>query len=390
MTAHALLSASGAHRWMNCPPSARLETQYPDTGSAYAAEGTLAHRLAELTLRFRLQRLDAETYQKRRAPLEKDPQFSREMLGHASDYANFVLEKFAEAKAAFSEAEVRIEERVDFSAVVSEGFGTADAVIISDKYLEVIDLKYGKGVPVSAKGNPQMRLYGYGTLHLYEWLYDFEEVRMTIYQPRIDSVSEETLTVPELTGWVAGIHDVAHLAYEGKGSYASGSWCRFCRAAGDCRARAEAALHQAQEDFTGDPAPAESPNPARLTPTEVATLLPRAAKYAAWYTALTGYAQDRAVNHGVRYPGYKLVEGRSIRKIADEKAAEAAFKAAGFKPAQYITKKLKGITDLEKLLGKEQKSLLEPYIIKPPGKPALVPESDSRPEINTADVFKED
>ncbi|MFZ5817263.1 MAG: DUF2800 domain-containing protein [Bacillota bacterium] len=376
MTAHAILSASGAHRWLACPASARLEQEFPDSTSTYAEEGTLAHALAELELRHFLGGLTWEDYESILEPIASNPLYSGEMYDYVQQHVDLVIERINAARAATPDALVFLEQRLDFSRWVPDGFGTGDVVIIADGTLEVIDLKYGKGVPVSAEGNPQIRLYGLGALDSFGTLYEIDRVRMTIVQPRLDSISTEEMSVEDLVTWGdTVVLPAAMLAYSGEGPYAAGEHCQFCRAKAQCRARAEANLELAKYDFRA---------PALLTHEEIAEILSRAEELQKWAADLQAYALDQAVNHGVRFPGWKLVEGRSNRKYEDEAQVTAALLAEGYTEEQIYEKKLLGISAMEKLLTKKRfETILGGLVVKPEGKPVLVPESDKRPEINS-------
>ena len=370
---HALLSASSSHRWLNCPPSVRLSEGIPDQGSDYAREGTDAHSLCEYKLK-RLLGMDAAD------PTENLDWYNGEMEECTEGYASYVLEQIEKAKETCSDPVVIVEQRVDFSRFVEGGFGTADCVIIADGTMNVIDYKHGKGVEVSADNNPQMMLYALGALEIFDGIYDISEIRMTIYQPRIGNVSVSSVTKSALLEWANGeLTEKAKLAYEGGGEYACGGWCRFCKAKAVCRKRAEENLRMAQYEF----APADT-----LDKTEIAAVLDRADELVAWVTDVKEYALSQALQ-GVRYPGYKVVEGRSSRKYVSEEAVAHVVNAAGFDPYSH---KVLGLTEMQKLLGREKfNELLAEYIVKPQGKPVLVPETDKRRAMNTAiDDFKEE
>lgn len=375
---HALLGPSSAHRWLACPPSARLEEGMDDQGSEYAREGTLAHRLGELRLRERWEpgpdrALDFEE-------VRSDPMYSGAMEEHIDAYVSFVEERMAEAKTRCADPRIFIEQVIRFDDYVPEGFGTADCIILADGTMDVVDFKYGKGVPVSAEGNPQMKLYALGCYIAMSWVYDIHTVRMNIFQPRLDSVSTAEISSEKLVTWAnEELKPTAALAWEGKGDYAPGSeTCRWCKAAPICRARADYQLELAKYDFA---------QPATLNPEEVAAILHRLPDFKVWAEQVEAFAQDAAVNKGITIPGFKVVEGRSNRKYADEEAIAKALRKAGYKVADiYKPEALLGITAMEKLLGKHRmETLIAPYITKPPGAPTLVPDTDKRPAINPAD-----
>ena len=363
---HAILSASGADRWIHCPPSARLCETYEDKGSDYAAEGTDAHALAEFKLKKALG-LPADD------PTDGLSWYSEEMDDCTSGYAEFVLEQVEAAKKACADPVVLIEQRVDFSRWVEQGFGTADCVIIADGTLRVIDFKYGLGVLVSAEENPQMQCYALGTLELFDDIYDIDQVSMTIYQPRRQNVSTFDISKDDLYRWADEVlKPTAELAFAGDGNFLCGEWCGFCKARNECRARAEANLKLAQYDFKLPPL---------LTDTEIEVILSKVDELISWASDIKEYALQQALS-GKEWNGWKLVEGRSNRKYSNEAAVIQTVEEAGFDPYE---KKLLGVTAMQKLLGKSRfDELLTAYIEKPQGKPTLAPENDKRPAMNTA------
>ena len=382
---HALLSASGSHRWMPCPGSVRLEKQFPDQTSAYAEEGTFAHALAELKLsRAIANTIKPSAYKKRLAEMQQHQLFSAALEEYVDQYVTQVTEIFMAAKKECSDALVLLEQRLDFSSWVPEGFGTGDVVIISDQVLEVIDLKYGKGVPVSALDNPQTRLYGLGAINTYQLLYDFSAVRMTIIQPRIDNTSTEEMEVWALLAWADDVlKPKADLAYSGEGPVAAGDHCKFCKARYTCKARAELNLELAKYDFQ---------DPFLLNDLEIADILARVDQLKTWASDIETYALEQARDHAKKWPGWKLVEGRSNRKYADDILVGQALISAGYQEEQiHKEPQLLGITDMEKLLGKKKfGELLGDLVVKPAGKPTLVAEKDPRPEINSLQSAVED
>ena len=370
---HAVLSASSSHRWLNCSPSARLEQEFEDRETEAAAEGTAAHALCEHKLRRALK------LQSRRKPISRYD--SDEMDMHTDSYVQFVLETLAEVRRHCADPLINIEQRLDFSCYVPDGFGTGDCIIIGDKIMHIIDFKYGQGVLVEAEHNPQMMLYALGALCLFDSLYDIEEVAMTIYQPRRENISTWTIPVAELKTWAENeLVPKARLAYEGKGEYRPGPWCTFCKAAVKCRARAEEKLRLAQYEFA---------RPPLLTDSEIEDILGKLDDLTRWAEEIKTYAQDAALNHGKQWHGYKVVEGRSVRKYSNEDAVVEAANAAGYH--DIFRKTLLPITEMEKLMGKQEfQSILGGLIIKPAGKPTLVPASDKRPAITKANIdFKE-
>lgn len=370
---HALLSASSAYRWLACPPSALLSAKYEDTSSSYAQEGTAAHALAEYKVLKALGR-------KADDPTENLDYFNEEMDEATDAYAGYVLEQVAEAKKATTDPIVLVEQRVDFSTYVPDGFGTADALIIADGKLSITDLKYGQGVLVEADHNPQLMCYALGAYEMFSALYDIETVSMTIFQPRRDSVSVFEMKASDLLDWAENtLKPKAELAAEGKGDFTAGEHCRFCKAKADCRARAEANLALARYDFALPPT---------LTDADIEAILPLLDELTSWAEDIKAYALTRAVA-GKEWYGYKLVAGRSNRKYVNEDAVAKKVSDAGFNPYE---EKLLGITAMTKLLGKNRfEELLEGLIEKPQGKPTLVPESDKRPAMNSAkEDFKEE
>ena len=377
MGRHALLSASSSRRWLNCTPSARMEEQFAEeTGnSVYAEEGTAAHALAEHKLKRCL---------KRRSKRPVSDYQCDEMEECTDGYVAYAMEQVELARQECKDPVVLIEQRLDYSAYVPEGFGTGDLLIVADRVLTVVDLKYGKGVAVDAEWNPQMMLYGLGALELFGAIYDIETVRMAIYQPRLESVSTWEISVSDLMEWVdKELKPRAALAIAGEGEFRSGSWCRFCKAKNTCRARAEGFLRLAQMEFKA---------PALLADDEVAEVLKVADELARWSADVYAYAQDEAVSKGKKWAGFKLVEGRSCRKYTDEEEAAEAAVAAGY--TDIYKRSLIGITEMEKLMGKKRfAEVLGKLVYKPQGKITLVPESDKRQEVLAATAeadFKEE
>ena len=365
---HAVLSASSSHRWLNCSPSARLEQEFEDRETEAAAEGTAAHALCEHKLRRALK-------MQSRKPLSKYD--CEEMDTHTDNYVQFVLETIAQAKEHCADPIINIEQRLDFSCYVPHGFGTGDCIIIADKTLHIIDFKYGQGVLVEAEQNPQMMLYALGALRIYDTLYDIEDVAMTIYQPRRENISTWTITVSNLLSWAENeLVPKAKLAFDGKGEYMPGPWCTFCKAAVKCRARADEKLALAQYEFA---------QPPLLTDAEIEEILGKLDDLTRWADEIKSYAQDAALNHGKQWHGYKVVEGRSVRKYSDEEAVIEAANAAGYH--DIFRKTLLPITEMEKLMGKQEfAEVLSGLIIKPAGKPTLVPITDKRPAMTKANI----
>ena len=384
MTEHALLSASGADRWINCPPSARLEEAMDEESSEYAKEGSFAHSLAETYLAYHLGLIKKSEFNKRLKKLKQDPFYSQELDDYVKVYTDFAIEKINEARARTPDAVVLLEMKLDYSEWVPGGFGTGDLVLVSDDVLEVIDLKFGRGIPVSAEDNPQMQLYSLGALNQFGCLYNINIVRMTIVQPRLDSISTAEMAVDDLMYWATNtVMGAAEKAFKGEGEFNAGEHCRFCRVRATCRARAEENTKLACYDFR---------EPPLLSDEEIVEVLDAADEYMRWISDVQAYALDRAVNPGKQWPGYKLVEGRSVRKYVDETKVAEALQAAGYSEEQIYEKVLLGITKMEKAVGKKQfNELLAGLVEKPPGKPKLAPETDKRPAVSSAEIdFKEE
>ena len=372
MSKHAFLSASSSHRWLNCPPSAKLCAEQEDRASPYAQEGTDAHNLCQYKVEKALGR-DTED------PTENLDYYNNEMENCAESYCEYVLEQIEEAKKLCPDPQVLIEQKLDFSKWVEKGFGTGDCVIIADDTLQIIDYKHGLGVLVEADHNPQMMCYALGALEMFDFIYDIQTVRMTIFQPRRENISTFTMSKANLLAWANEVlAPTAALAYEGKGEFKAGDHCQFCKVKATCRKRAEYNLELAKYDFA---------MPETLEETEIAAILAKIDSLVSWASDLKEYALAQAMS-GTHYEGFKVVEGRSNRKYTDDDAVAAAVETAGFDPYE---KKLLGITAMTSLLGKKKfEELLGSYITKPQGKPALVPETDKRPAMNTAaDDFKE-
>lgn len=372
MGAHAILSASASHRWLKCSPSARWELKFPDKTSAYAEEGTRAHALAEKTLK-----------EFRNGGSPEVVSDDAEMKEAIQSYVDTVVEKFTEARQASPDARLLVEQHLDFSKYVPEGFGTGDCLIISDKILEVCDLKYGKGVEVSAQGNSQMRLYALGAIEAQEMFWGFDKVRMTIIQPRIGNISSEEMSVEDLKAWGAIAHQRALLAFEGKGEPVAGDHCRFCRCRTVCRTYADYMTAPLKEAFK---------MPQELQPDEISEIVLKAKKIKNWLEDIETYALVQAMD-GRKLPGLKLVAGRSVRKIINPDLAAGKLLEAGYKPEEiYKPQSLQTMTELKKLCGaKKLESLLEGNMETTKRSPALVPESDKRPalEINRTEEIKD-
>ncbi len=361
---HSIYSASGAHRWMACPPSALLEQQFPSETSSFAEEGTAAHDLAEHKLKKALK-------MRSRKPNSK---YQTDEMDEMTDlYVEYCLEVIEKAKESCKDLQILIEQKLDFSDYVPEGFGTGDLVIVGTGTLHVIDLKYGRGVIVSAERNPQMMLYALGALSLFEMLYDIDKVSMTIVQPRVDNFSTYELSVDELLTWAEEeLKPKALLASQGEGEFCAGEHCRFCRARNQCRARTLKNLELLKYEFS---------DPALLSDDEIAEIIGVAEELSKWASDIYTYATALAINEGKEWDGFKLVEGRTRRKFTDEEAVAETAKAAGY--TDIYKQSLISITEMEKLMGKKKfGEILGSLVEKPKGKLTLVPETDKRQAVD--------
>ena len=377
MVTHARLSPSSAERWIACPPSVKLSERFPDTTTSYAEEGTTAHLVAEISIRKALGLLTEQEAATRMEEAELSLYYTKDMPGNLESYVEYVVSHAADADF------VGLEERLYIGEWVPGGYGTSDAVIIKGDLLEVVDLKYGQGVPVSATGNPQFRLYGLGAVNEWLMLYPFSRVRCTVIQPRLDSISSEELEVPDLLDWAERVlRPAALLAEKGEGEYKSGEHCRWCKAKAVCRRRAEDNIALARYEFA---------EPALLTNEDIADILSAAGELKTWVSDVEAYALDQALNHGASFHGYKLVEGRSLRQLTDEDGAVRILLENGIAEDALYTRSLVGIPTMEKLVGKRRLAeLLKEHIVKPQGKPALVKDTDKRPALNSTEAAAQD
>ena len=368
---HALLSPSSSHRWLKCTPSAVLETEFEDKSSSAAEEGTAFHALCEHKLKKAL---------RRRSKRPVSAFNTDEMEEHSDAYVEFVLEQLEKAKQTCSDPMVLIEQKVDLSEYVPASYGTADCLIVSDNNLHIIDAKYGVACYIEVAENTQLMCYGIAALNIYESLYDIKEVSLSIYQPRRENVQTWTVSVEELKNWAENeLKPKAQMAAKGEGEYCAGEWCQFCRAAVKCRARAEEKLHIAQEEFKLPPL---------LTDSEIESILPTLPDITKWANEISAYALDMALKHGKEWSGFKVVEGRSNRKFSDEIAVATIAKENGY--TDIYRQSLITLTEMEKLMGKNKfKEILGELVIKPHGKPTLVPVSDKRQAMNVSNAKNE-
>ncbi|GAB4272112.1 DUF2800 domain-containing protein [Thermincola ferriacetica] len=367
---HAILSASSAHRWLVCAPSARLEETFPEITSQYAEEGRLAHSIAELKLRkCFIEPMSQRAFANRLKKFKEHDLYQEEMLRHTDTYMEYIqgiVHGFS------SPPYVAIEKKLDFSKYVPEGFGTGDCIIISGSTLWVVDFKYGKGVPVSAENNPQMMLYALGAYEAYNFLYPIKTVKMAIVQPRLDSISEWEISINDLLAWGQIIKPVAEIAWAGEGEFVSGEHCKFCRARSLCRARTE--FNISLEEY-------QMKKPPLLSNEEVGKILAKARDLVAWVKDLEEYALAECLA-GNEIPGWKAVEGRSVRQFTDWEKAFQVLIANGIDEAMLYERKPITLAATEKLLGKKQfEQLVGEFVERPPGKPTLVPADDKREPI---------
>lgn len=386
--AHALLSASGAPRWLVCTPSPRLEEEFPSQSSSFAEEGTLAHEFADIGVKLEIGMVAPKAFEKRVDELRKNALYTDEMTGEVKKYIDYVMEQYNLAKVKTPDAIIMVEERVDYSHIVEQGFGTCDNMIIADGVLEVIDLKYGKGVRVSAEDNAQLKLYGLGALRNAELMYDIKTVRLTIVQPRLDAVSSWDISADDLRKWGEEVVRPAALkAYAGEGELVAGSHCKFCKVKARCKALAQLNLEVARHEFT---------DPHLLDDKELIEVYKKMPLISSWIASVEEYLLAEAKN-GKKWPEHKLVEGRANRVWTNAEDVKKTLLAEGY-PLEKIMSvpakpSLLGITAMEKVVGAKQfPIILGTLVTKPKGAPILVPESDKRPAFGAekaADDFAE-
>lgn len=384
--AHALLSASGAHRWLHCTPSAKLEDAEGERPtSVFAQEGTLAHELSELYIKHDiLNEIDDAQFDEAFSAIMSNELFSDEMLDVIPIYVDYCNDEYNEAISKNENALMEIEQKLDLTEFVPESFGTADCVIINDDIIEVIDLKYGKGVPVYAEYNIQLMLYGLGVLRNYDTMYDIKQVKLTIVQPRINNISTWQISVEDLLKYAnETIKPAAQLAFKGEGELRAGAWCKFCVVKNKCRELYDENLKIAKHDFA---------KPEFLTDDEIADVLKRVPLFTEWLNSIKEYAEGKAINEHKIWPGFKLVEGVSRRKwVNEDDVANMIYtKFPEASEDQIFDMKLKGISAIEKLFGKKKvDEALKDVIVKPQGKPTLVSEDDKRPALGYEDAVKD-
>ena len=385
---HSILPASSAARWLECPPSARLNAAADEQDSSYAAEGTLAHSMCEVKLTGYTVAIPKRTTNAKLNKLRKDPLYQPEMDGYTEEYLDYI-KKIA---LSFSgPAMIRVEERVDFSSYAPEGFGTADCLILFGDELHVVDFKYGKGIKVDAEENPQLRLYALGALERFGFIYNISKVVLHIVQPRLDNFSAWETTAAELRKWGSDVvRPRAALAYEGKGEFRSGEHCRFCKIAATCKKRAEENLALAQYEFRKPPELTSDGSPV-LTDDELSEVLTKGAQLKKWYEDMEKYALF-AILAGKKISGYKAVEGRGLRAFKSPDEVPARLRAIGLDESLAFTRELLSPAQLEKALGKKVfADNFTELVEKSKGKPTLAPESDKRPAyVSAAEEFSEE
>ena len=375
--AHAVLSASGADKWLNCPPSARLEESYPDTSSPYAKEGTLAHEIAEFKARnYFIETLPKRTFTSKLNKFKKDELYQNEMDEYTESYLEYIKEVAMKYP---SKPYIALEKKIDFSKYVPDGYGTCDCILIHGNDMHIIDFKYGKGVQVSAENNSQLMLYALGALEAYSMLYQIETLHLSIFQPRLDNISCFEISAANLLSWAVGdVEPKAKLAYDGIGDFKAGEHYRFCKAQAQCRAKAESiiSVFPVKEE------------PALLTDDEIGLILAKAKELVSWSNAVEDYALN-AILSGKEIQGWKAVEGRSVRVFSDADKAFEKIVESGTPEEMLYERKPLSLSQIEKLLGKKEfESIVSSFVIKPQGKPTLAPSDDKRPVFNKADVFE--
>lgn len=376
--AHAVLSASGAHKWLVCTPSARLEEKYPNRTSEYMAEGTLAHAIAEFKVRsYFLEPIAKSTYTRKINKFRKEQYFNAEMLNTTDTYLEFIK---GIAMSTQHKPFIAVEMQVDYSEWVPEGFGTADCILISGDTLHVIDYKHGKGVKVEAEENPQMKLYALGAYNKYKLFYAIQNVEMHIIQPRIDNISSYKLALKDLLAWAENtVKPQAQKAWAGVGEFVQGEHCRFCKVK-NCEFRAKQNMKVVEEiqKISG-----------ALAPSEIGEILTKTDGIEQWIKDLKGYALEQILE-GVNIPGWKAVEGKSNRKIVDVDKAFEILEANGYDQAILYEKKPLSLTALEKVVGKKQLTdAIGDYIEKPKGAPTLAKEADKRANYKKSSAIED-
>lgn len=384
-----MLSASGASRWLRCTPSARLEEQLEEVESIYADEGTLAHEMAHAMIMSKLKRYSSQgAYQDHLSRIMADELYTDEMHDLIDEYSDFVVAKVK----SHPQNIVFLEQQLKLDDFIPEGFGTVDVMIINSKLLEVVDYKHGKGVPVDAHENSQIKIYALGALMEFNFLFSkIKDIKMTIYQPRIENISEFSMKTSDLMQWANDVlKPIAKKAYNGEGDYVAGDHCKFCRAKAICETNAKFNLQLAAKEFALPDAPSTEIALPVITDEQVSKIVLRAKRMKEWITSVEEYALRSALA-GKKWPGLKVVKGRSVRKYTSQEKIIKALLDAGYEEEKIVNKKLPGIIDLSKIVAKlDFQKYVEPHIVKPDGSPALVSEQDKRPEHNSNTAAAED
>lgn len=395
---HAILGPSSASKWLVCTPSARLELTMPDQEGEAAKEGTLAHSLGELIIAQRSNSITNKEFRKQLAILESNKLYNKAMYEYADGYAIYVLEHLSAAKVVTPDAKLFTEQQLNLSAHIPEGFGTGDAGIIADHCIDLFDLKYGKGVRVEAEDNSQLKIYALGWLAEFDYLYDIHTIRMHIYQPRMNNIAVFEMDYVHLMLWADNVlQPKAKLAFAGEGEFVAGKHCQFCRAKAVCKANAEYQVQIACSDFdefagvTDETLALLTKNVVLMTDEEIVTVIARADSFANWLISVKEHALVQA-KAGKKWPGYKLVSGKSFRKFTDPVAIQKIVIKEGFDRTKlFKEQEMIGITEMEKLIGKKLfDEKIAQYTVKAAGAPTLVVASDPRAEVkSTADDFSE-
>lgn len=370
---HAVLAPSAAHKWLNCPPSARLEEKFPEQVSEAALEGTFAHKLAEINLQNFFGFIDDKTFQDKISKMVQKKYYSKLLEEYVEIYTETVTEKYLNAKKVDKSAMLMLEQKVDLSDYLPQGYGHADAIIISDDIMEICDLKYGAGIKVSAKNNPQLKLYALGAYSELSFLYEIKSITLTIIQPRNGGISSENISIKEFLNFGEKVKKIAEIAFKGEGEFKAGEHCKFCKASMRCKTYSEYQLEIAKNDFD---------DPDLLSDKDISKILLQADSIIKYLNNVKDFALKEAVEKNKKFEGFKLVEGRSVRKIIDEEKAAEILRQNGGKDSEiFKPKEILGITTLEKNFGKKKLAeILKDLIQKPAGSPVLVPESDKREE----------
>lgn len=380
---HAHLSPSSAKRWLTCAPSAALEARLPDRSSKYADEGTFAHWFSiDVLIAYQVGKITKQQYEIEMRVAKSRKYYSLSLHEYCDEFRSYVILQYNKCLAVDPNAMIFLETKIDLTEFIPEGFGTADIIIVYSGGIVLIDLKYGKGVPVDCEENEQLMVYGLGALKRFDFLFDINFIELHIYQPRIGNISSWALSATSLLKWAEEVLKPGAMnAHLGRGEFVAGDHCQFCLARPTCAANFDYAMN------TYDPKNV----PGIITPEQVAEVLRKEDNIKGWLNAITEFALKQALEVGTKWPGYKLVEGTSRREIKNEDEAAKILQEKGYQRSDYIRTSLIPMGEIEKLVGKKTFLILFKDVLhKPKGKPALVPVSDKRPALdNAADVFKD-